>query len=222
MATSLYTLTQLQALVYTRLEDNSVFYDATWDLTPIINEALQISNNICGWYAGTVNLISQANQLVYNIPTGMLYPQRIQFEGMQLDPSPITRIGQDFMNWTTQTTAVHGAVARWVPLGITMFAMHPIDSTGGGSIAVTGVLNVPPLINGSDTMPLEDEFVNIVVEYCASRIPLKVGGPTAAQASRIYTSSVQRNMLALTNLRKMAWPKSFVLKGVPVVEDRTQ
>lgn len=218
MATANYTLTELQQLALDRLENNSTFYP-TDVLTPIINEAICVSNAMCGWFSTTERVVSQANQLVYDVPSSIVYPQRVQFEGIQLDPTPIDRIGQDYRSWVTDTISTFGGgVARWVPIGITKFAIHPMDSFGGNDIEVTGVAEPTTLVSGSDTMPLEDEWVSMVVDYCAMRAPLPNGGKMFADASMIYTRSFIPSIRKMKQLDRMKWPRYFVLRGAPVVE----
>lgn len=221
MATSLYTLADLDALVLARLENNSIFFQQ-FDRYAIINEALRCSNILCGWYQGTVSAISQTGQLVYPTPVGMLYPQRIAFEGIQLDPIPITRIGQDYRTWTTDNTNKNGAVARWVPIGINYFCLHPADSNGGGRIDVTGVLETPLLVLPTDSMQLEDQYVNIVVEYAASRLPMPIGGQNFAQASQLYQKGFMPAIKARTNLAKFKFPRYFVNQGSSITEGKIQ
>lgn len=221
MASSLYTLSALDSAVLSRLEDNSIFFQTAERYT-IINEAIKVTNILTGFYQGTLLTISQAGQLVYPTPVGMLYPQRIEFDGIQLDPIPITRIGQDYRTWATDTTAKLGAVARWVPIGINYFCLHPADSNGGSSIAVTGVLEPPVLVLPTDSMTLPDEFASIVVEYCAGRLPLKCGGKSAADGATIYQKSFMPSIKPLLNLQKFSFPRFFVNQGSSTTEGKIQ
>lgn len=218
MATSNYTLGDIQDLVLDRLENNSIMYPAATVLTPLINEAIRVSNMMCGWFQSTERVLSVANQLVYAVPSSLVYPQRVQFEGIQLDPTPLTRIGQDYRNWITDTSNNLGAVARWVPIGITQFAIHPMDSSGGQDIEVTGVAEPTTLVSSTDNIPLEDQWATVVVEYAASRAVLPSGGKPFADASQLYTTSFIKSMKSMTNLRKLQFPRYFLLRGAPVVE----
>lgn len=221
MASSLYTLDTLDQGVLSRLENNGIFFQQAERYT-IINEAIKCANILSGFYQGTLYALSQANQLVYPIPAGMLYPQRISFEGIQLDPIPITRIGQDYRTWTTDNTNKNGAVARWVPIGINYYCLHPADSNGGGNIAVTGVLEPPLLVLPSDSMILPDEYVNIVIEYAASRLPLNIGGANWSAASQLYTKSFQPAMKPLINLQRFKFPRYFLQTGAATTEGKIQ
>lgn len=219
---SLYTLAELRENVYDRLEGNTVFW-RTSEVDAIINEAIRSVNLITGFYQGALNLFSVANQLIYHTPVGMLYPQRVQFENSQLDPIPITRISQDYRTWATDTTvSTGGPVARWIPIGINYFALHPADSTGGGSIQVTGVLEPPLLVNPTDAMVMDDQWVELVVTYCQSRLVLKVSGPSTTAALSLYPKIIIPTLKAQTNLQGMKFPKFFILEGSPAAEGRTK
>jgi len=222
MSASIYTLQDLDNLVLSRLENNSVMWE-TQERYDIINECLQSINLICGFFQGTSPaLISGAGQLIYSTPAGMLYPQRVMFESSQLDAVPITRIGRDYRTWTTDTTAKLGAVARWVPIGINDFAIHPADSVGGNAIFVTGVMVPPTLVLPTDAISLEDQYVDLLVNAVYSRLPLKLSGGATLAALGVYQKIVLPEMKRLTILQSMRWPKFFVQTGSPVSEGRTR
>lgn len=222
MASSLYTFAQLKTLVYARLENNDVMWEDA-EVGDIINECLQSINNVCGFYQGTAApIISVAGQLVYAVPSGVLYPQRCQFESSQLDPCPITRIGRDYRTWTTDTTAKLGAVARWVPIGINYFAIHPADSIGGNSIFVTGVLETPTLVLPTDAITLEDQYISLLVTSVYSRLVLKLSGPATLAGLSLYSKVIIPELKRLTILQSMRWPKFFIQSGAAAVEGRTR
>ena len=218
---SLYTLTDLQDAIYARLEDNTIFFTSAY-ITYIINEALRCVNLMTGFYQGTQTVISVANQVVYKVPVGMLYPQRVQFESSQLDPIPITRIGQDYRTWTTDNTNNNGPVAHWIPIGNTLFCIHPVDSLGGQSIFVTGVMETPVLVNPTDTMSLEDQYVSAIVEYGAMTAPLCVGGANFVEASKLYQTSFVPQMKKLGVVQRFKFPRYFILNGSPTTEGKIQ
>ncbi len=219
MAAAIYTLAALKTAVYARLENNTLFF-RPFAITAIINEAIKCTNILTGFYQGTLPVVSAAGKLIYSVPAGMLYPQRIQFEGIQLDPVPITQIGQDYRTWASDTTANKGQVARWIPIGINYFALHPADALGGLDIEVTGVLEPPLLVADGDSMVLDDEYVTIIVEYAASRAPLKCGGKVFADASKLYVSGFQKSVKPLLAQQQFKFPKYFIVPGAPVPEGK--
>ncbi len=222
MSASLYTLQDIDNLVLARLEGNDVMWE-TAERYNIINECLQNLNLVVGFYQGTAApIISGAGQLVYSTPSGMLYPLRCQFEASQLDPVPITRIGRDYRTWTTDTTAKMGPVARWVPIGINYFAIHPADSVGGNSIFVTGVMETPELVLPTDAITLEDQYASLLVTAAFSRLVLKISGPSTLAGLSLYPKVIIPELKRLTILESMRWPKFFVQTGSPVSEGRTR
>ncbi len=150
----------------------------------------------------------------------MLYPQSVIFESSQLDAVPITRIGDDYRTWTTDTTAKLGAVARWVPIGINYFAIHPADSVGGNSIQVTGVLETPTLVDPDDAITLEDQYASLLVESVYSRLVLKISGPSCLAGLALYQKEILPSLKRLTVLRSMVFPRFYVLEGSPSAEGR--
>ena len=219
MAQSLYTLADLRQLVYDELDNNQAFFRPA-EVDAVINEAIKTINIFTGFYQGGVHAISIKGQLIYPMPTGMLYPLRAQFNGTALDPIAIGQIGKDYRNWATSTTTKDGPVIRWVPIGTNYFCLNPIDMDGGQDIYVTGVLEPPLLVNDTDEMVLDDEYTTMIGDYGAHRMPLKEGGPIFAQASLAY-QNFQRTMKNLTCLRKVIMPKYFVTFGSPVSEGQT-
>lgn len=220
MSQALYTLADLRSAVYDRLENNQAFFRPA-RVTSIINEAIKVINLFTGFYQGSVTLYSVANQLKYSTPDGMIFPLRAQFNGVNLDPIAINQIGKDYRDWATSTTDKDGPVARWVPIGINYFCLNPIDSLGGQSIYITGVLEPPLLVDDTDTMVLDDEYVTLIAEYGGMVAPLSEGGAPSANAMALYPNFL-RIMRSLTMYRQVTMPRYFVLSGSPVAEGNTR
>ena len=184
-----YTLAMLEELVWDRLENNTVLYTQA-EVDAIINESLSIANMFIGFYQTTRNVSggSVAGQQIYAVPTGIIFPVRVQFNGRQLEKTIRGQIAKQNYSWCTDTTATRGPVADWIPFGITAFALHPIDARGGGVIQVTGISQMPTLspASPSPVVTLEDEDVGIISDYCAHRLPLKLPGKIFADASELY------------------------------------
>lgn len=178
------TLAQLREKALARCEGNSTFYTSD-EVDWVINEALRTLNLFTGFYRLTVQLAgySVANQLVYDTPSAIMAPRIIYFEGRQLQKLDLRSLARARRNWATDTTALRGRVDYWAPIGARKFVITPIDSTGGRDMAVTGIGETPVLSNASDLMTIENEYVEIVTEYCAHRLPLKVGGKIFADGS---------------------------------------
>jgi hypothetical protein len=220
MPATLYTLFQLQQFALDTVEGNSLFYTYP-ELTYAINEAIRTINLVTGFLRGTATIPgnSVAGQLLYNTPPSILFPMRVQFEKRMLDPVSLDRIGNDYATWATDTTNKLGNVQRWIPFGTQMFAIHPIDSIGGGVIYVTGVLEPTLLVNGSDSVSLEDEFVDLIVTFCRARLPLKEGGAVFASASRSQ-QDFYRKLKTKKMIEGLKFPQYFTKMASPVVESK--
>lgn len=196
--------------VYDRVEGNSQLYQRD-ELVACINESIRITNLFTGFAESSVWVpgFTVADQLLYDTPSPILFPTRISYEGRDLDKIGLMRMGEDYRNWATDTTNSYGPVARWIPVGLTKFAIHPIDSYGGNSLLVTGVVEPTPLVNDTDVMQLSDEFVTLVTDYCGHRLVLKEAGKVFADAS-ILIQSYWREMKRLKRWQGFKAPRYFV------------
>ncbi len=210
-----WTLGQLSEFVYDRVENNELLYTQP-EVTAAINEALRIINIFTGFNEDSVQLrgFTVANQLLYQTPTDMLFPTRVAFEGRDLDKVGLRLMGQTYRNWATDTTDTYGPVARWIPIGLKTFALHPIDATGGNSVTVTGVMETQQLLNSTDVMQLDDEFVTLVTEYAGHRLPLKETGKTFADAS-LLIQAFWSEMKTLKRWETFKAPRYFVTLQEP-------
>jgi len=221
MAVSNYNLEQLQQLALDRVESNSLMFTLP-KVTAVINESIQVINLISGFLQSTIAVPGNSvqNQLVYQTPVGILFPLRVQFNGTQLNPTPLWQLASDYYTWATDNTNKRGSVSRWAPIGINNFVIHPADSIGGGTIFVTGVIEPTPLVNPDDSMPLEDEFVSLIMTYCAHRLVFIEGGQPFAQAAPNYQEflSVMKSKKMFAELR---FPRFFVMSGAPTLEAKS-
>jgi hypothetical protein len=218
MPATTYTLYQLQQFALDTVDGNFQLFTIP-ELNYAINEGIRTVNLITGAFQGTVQLISIAGQLIYPVPAPMLFPQRAQFEKQSLDPVSIDRIGLDYPSWATDTTASLGQVSRWIPLGLSLFAIHPLDSSGGGAIYLTGIVEPNLLVNPSDAIPLEDEFIDMLVDYCGARLPLKCGGnetKSAGQMLQGFYSKIKEKRY----FQELKFPQFFVKRGTPAAESK--
>lgn len=205
-----YTLGVLKGLVYDRVENNTQLYTSE-EVTLVINEAIRITNLFSGFCQGSVQVpgFTVANQLLYNTPSPILFPTQVSFEGRVLGKIGLTRISEDIRNWATDTTSSYGPVARWVPIGINRFAIHPIDDIGGNDLLVTGVLEPIQLVNDGDVMQLDDEFVTLITEYGGHRLVLKEAGKIFADAS-VLIQTFWREMKRLKRWQGFKAPRYYV------------
>lgn len=178
-----YSLAKLRELVYERVEFGLLY--SIEEVDAVISEALQVANLFSGFNETSFELpgFTVANQLIYQVPVGIVFPTRVAFEGRDLDKIGLRQIGQRIRTWATDTTDTYGPVARWVPIGITQFCLHPIDAVGGNDVTITGVAETDKMVNPGQIMQLDDEYVTLITEYCGHRLVLKEAGKVFADAS---------------------------------------
>ena len=207
------TLTELQQYVLDRLDANSTFFTTT-EITNALNEAYRLMNVFCqlNQTTATVSGNSVINQSVYQTPAPILIPLVVNFAGRQLRKMSFQALARNFPGFASDATVKLGRVQRWAPIGINQFLIHPMDSVGGRTITVTGVIEPTPLASGGDVLSLDDDFVSMAVEYAAHRVQLKEGGQVFSDASlllqRFYGFLKQRMRLS-----GMTFPRYFVLSG---------
>lgn len=195
------TLADLKGQVYSRLEDNTLMYSGA-EIANAINDAIRTLNMMCGWYQKTYSVpgsgLSVADRVIYDIPAKILFPQRVVWAGKVLEKSPLGQTSNEWPNWMKDTSANTGTpTSRWVPIGITKFAIHPADSIGGATLQVTGIENPDPALNDSDAVVVPKEGVTAVVDYAAHAVQVKMQGLPFMQSLGLY-----RNFESLMKLNK--------------------
>jgi hypothetical protein len=206
-----FTLADLETRVWDHLDGNIYFYPEA-NVRSCINEGLRVLNLLIGWYQDTISVpgFSVAGQISYSVPAGIVIPIRVYYEGRELERVSLRKLADKFRNWASDESAYNGPVARWCPLGVTRFIIHPRDSTAGRWIEVSGVATIIPLVNQTDVVALDDEYVDILVDYVRSRIMLKEGGKPFADASVAYTTMIQK-VKPLLAWKRMTFPRYFTI-----------
>lgn len=195
------TLLDLKNQVYSRLEDNNLMYSGD-EVRDSINDALRTLNMMCGWYQGTFSVpgggTTIADRTIYDVPSQILFPQRVVWAGKVLEKSSLATTSNEWPNWMKDTSSNNGTpTSRWVPIGITKFAIHPADSLGGATLQVTGISNPDILVNDSDAAYIPKEGVTAVVDYSAHAVQCKMQGLPFMQSLGMY-----RNFESLMKLNK--------------------
>jgi hypothetical protein len=188
----------LEQRVWNGLDNNVGLYPEP-QVRAVINEGLKKLNIVCGIAQDTIPVpgFSVAGQQEYVTPTGIVIPIKVYFEGRILDPFSLRELATRFRKWATDTTANYGPVNRWVTVGLGTFIIHPIDAVGGNLIEVQGIVPITPLTAPGQTVSVEDQMCDLLVDYCCSRIMLKEQGKPFANASMAYQDMITK-MKALT------------------------
>lgn len=205
-----FTLGDLQQRVYDRLDNNTALYPL-YQVTTEINDALNVIQLFTGFQQTSVDVpgFTVARQLIYQVPTGILFPLRVYYEGRQLEKVSIRSISMRFRSWVTDQSNRGSPVQRWVPMGLGMFAIHPTDSVGGNNLQVNGFANLVPLVLPTDTVNIEDEWVSLVENFAAQTLPIKESPQIFSQASLLYQEAV-RGLKQKLYWSEVKFPRYFV------------
>lgn len=215
-----FATSTLEDRVWKTLDSNTTFFPEAQVLAAL-NEGLRRLNLHLGISQATVAIptFSVANQLEYSVPAGILIPLRVFYERRELSKTSLRTLGRKFRSWATDSTTAQGPVARWAPVGITQFVIHPRCASGDRLLEVQGIAPITPLVNQTDVVTLEDQWAELLVDYARIRVLLKDSAKTFADASLGY----QRMMGMLktaTIWKSMQFPRYFVQKALEPAEGR--
>jgi len=214
-----YTLSVLSELLYDQLDNNTGLYPQA-QITGVLNDATRKLNNLTGLEENTVNVTTTAGTLVYSTPSGVFIPTKLYFQGKELQKASLREIGTRFRNWAIQSMPTFGPIARWAPIGLNQFVIHPFDSVGGNTIEVQGVAPITPMASSGDTVTLDDDLVPTLIDYCRGRTMLKIGGRAFAGASLSYQAFI-REVKELIPWAGMVFPRYFVESAQENAEGRS-
>ena len=212
----LYRASDLDAIVLSSLEGNDTLYTRT-ERFNAINEAIRIINVHTGFLQTSVQMprYSVAGRSIYRVPAGVLILLRMEFEGRYLHPTGVGVLNHTYPEWMKETTgSTQSPVARWARWGITKVAIHPADSVGGQDMTFAGIADPAPLVNDTDSVPMNDELADEITDYASHILPLKEGGAIFAQASLYYQEFIRKRKRT-ARWKRMRWPAYFVETKVP-------
>jgi len=181
------TLADLRTSAYTSVEGNTELYKQP-EVDYTINEALGSLNLLAGFYQITVDLpdASVVNRHVYDIPKSILIPLSVAIDNVPLHPIGFSTLSRTDPDWMNRLASPGNEPVYWMPIGITKFALAPADYLGGRILSVTGIGEVPDLVNATDKIVLNDEHSDAIKNLVGHRLPLKMPGAEFQQAASLY------------------------------------
>lgn len=186
------TLSQLGTRILARLDNNSGLY-TTRELNAAINESLNVVNLVTGYHQQTFTMTSVANRLLYDLPQGAFIPLRIQLGDFYLQKTGLAHIGERTPAWQMDTALTTGkAPTEWVPYGIRRFALHPADSAGGVTMLLTAVAEIPRLSNPTDIIPIQTQYLDMLIDVATHIAQVKEGGKILADSMTLYRRAVSK------------------------------
>jgi hypothetical protein len=210
-----FTLATLEGYVWDKLDQNVGLYPEL-QVRLAINQGLRRLSLITGLFQATVPVPgwTVANQLVYNTPPGILIPITVYVEERELvKAGSLQELAEQHRNWAVDTTATSGPTQRWAAIGITQFVIHPMDAVGGRLLEVSGVAPIIPLVNPGDVVNLDDEWVDMLVDYASTRVMIREIGKPFSGTMGIQKALVEK-LKTLTIWQGDIFPEYWFTKAL--------
>ena len=208
-------LSAFESRTYDRLDSNA----AMWPLLEVdnaVNEGLRVAQCFTAFSMGKVNLpnTTDAGRVVYDVPAAMSVPLSVYFNGRSIKFRSLASMALEYRNWASQDSSFAGQVSNWAPIGTQAFVIQPADAVGGNSLEIYGVLDLAPLVNPTDIAVIQDEYLDLIADYAAHVLLVKMPGRMFQQGLMLY-QAFQRRMQSLARWRMdtmPGWPKQ--IRGV--------
>lgn len=181
------TLTQLSTQTLDQLDSNSGEFPSA-QVTAVINQGLSKLNVMVGIQSATVAVPggTVANQVLYPVPAGIFIPVRFDFQDNELSRMSFDRLVRAYPSWASDYSVNTYAPAHVASIDLQNFILHPIDSSGGDLLEVTGIPPTTPLVSGGDVVSLDNEFTEILVAYAKMRLLAKEANKAFFDAVKAY------------------------------------
>lgn len=188
------TRADLRDAIYARLDGNTRLYTDT-EVHAAIDDAIRALNLFTGYIQQTTTHTSftDADEHIYDVPSGYLFLTKVEISGRVLDKTGLGQLCNSHPDWLRETTSNTGVpVSRWCPIGLNKFAIHPADSIGNQTLKLSGVKEPSSMSSDTSTIPIPDEFGDIIEDIVLSYLPMKEGGLVFQQAALGYQGFLRR------------------------------
>jgi hypothetical protein len=184
------TLADFETRVWTKLDNNQQLYQQS-SVDRLINEASRVVNLFSGFSQSQVAIgLTVANWQWYRVPAPIVFPMQIFMENRLLYKSSAGSTAATDRKWIRGGS---GSYTRtWIPVGTRMFGINPTDPSGGKYLECWGITTPALLVNPGDSLVLDDEYAELIVEYAFLNLVLKEGGKPFADASKGYQNGIKR------------------------------
>lgn len=189
------TLATLLDGTMSKLDRNSLFYPQS-EVSNAINEAIRLLNLFCGWINTTEGVpsdsVTVAGRIIYRVPDEIAIPEKVSFNGIELDKIGMDKLCHFFPDWMKETTASTGRdVTRWCPYAANRFILNPGDAVGGGLLEVTGIAVPNELVEDTDYVDIPRDGISAIAEYAAHIVQCKLGQVPLVQSMPMYRTYEQ-------------------------------
>ena len=207
MAYSAVTLTTLQTRLDERLEISAFYADA--ELTLALNEALRLWNLYTGaWRKRVTHVLQPTSDNYFALPQTLVFPMRMEVNGTPMAKSALHDLDHGQPGWEGQVIGQSGIPSTpqvWAPVSPTLMAYWPRVITTTFTVTVDGVAATPILVNGSDTIDLNESRHGVLLDYAKHYLTLKRGGAEMQQSA----SALQAMLVAAADETALFKESSF-------------
>lgn len=207
--------TQTWAELRERLKDrweHKPFWDADEALAAF-NEGLRFWNLLTGRWQTQATVLTVANQILYTVPTTLLYRVRVAHNGLPLSSGSREDLNLGRRTWRSETTTSGGEVPPrpmiWAPVSLRALYIWPADAVALNTLLIDGVANTPVLVEDADPLDLGDELVNGLLGYALHAAAYKKAGPffqaTMPYFKDFLTLAAEENDQIKTSRRYRRW-----------------
>jgi hypothetical protein len=176
-----YQITSL-ATLQARLADKweGVPYWTNEEARLALNEGIRWWNLLTAYWKVRVVVVTNPLQTWYCLPTGMIYPLKLDFGSIPMVQTDYLDIDLARPNWEAETTATGGGVPNlptlWIPGATNLFAIWPADAAGNRTIAMDGIKTAPVLQAPGDFIDLGEEAISALLGFALHVAAFKNGG----------------------------------------------
>jgi hypothetical protein len=176
-----------------------IFWNLTGEVYPAMVQAMFEAALITGVVqVNSLAVTLAANQTYFDIqgaasvvPKGMLAPLRLKA------PYPIRKTtlnGLDLMKPSWQQAAPTDQMIAWFPLGVSKFGIYPQLNAEATVVMdfISSPVNHSTPYTGTETLPFQVEFNDLLSQYGAAFLRSKEGGAEAEEGAVVYEDYLGR------------------------------
>lgn len=167
------------------------------ELLDLVWEGLLEATLISGHLQATINVTLTGNSV--QAAPGHIALLHIRVGNNSMQKYSVDDLDSAKPGWDGEPQVINPTI--WAPLGLTKMLTHPRTTATGKVVACT-VLQLPATLAETDTIPLEDEYVEALSNYAFSVARLKEGGVELRDAMTDYARYLER-VAQLTE--RVAW-----------------
>ena len=208
------TLQQLLPDVLNRVEEalptdnpsGPIFWDLVGEVYPamvdgifeaaLITGVVQLSSQLITLAAGVTYFGLQPSSAASGgygsnvAPAGVVAPIRLKAP-YAVKKTTLKGLDEMYPQWQAQAPGTQ--IKSWFPLGVSGFGIFPQLEQEQQVVMdfISCPINTPPPYTGNETLPVQNEFADLVAKYGAAQLRTKEGGQEAEEAETVFTAYLE-------------------------------